>query len=361
MLQTIQTIQTNVSIVKIFDNIVNKTYCVRGSFDYGIAQALTTELCILNMMDGKNSFPKILDFVTNSPKYTIIMPNLGQPLGKIDVQPVLEVFTKILEKVIILHDHNIVHCDLKMNNILQDKNGNVSVIDFSHSFFMGNYIKNGFTIENHQHDYTFGTNVIMPPEVFVNPHNYDCNEKIDVWSLGCCLFYMITGRILFRKIELLDDEQICGYIERELMKIDTLENYELEKQIMKQIFQFNPVNRPSVGQLLNIIGVKNTQILLYDATYIDTNYYKSRQLRCDYITNNLSKYVDNLYNAIYITNLYENHYKYDRYELLHLCHMVVGAIFLHIFDMPSDITIIKYFDLLRNIIREHNMSIIYKK
>jgi serine/threonine-protein kinase SRPK3 len=40
----------------------------------------------------------------------------------------------------------------------------------------------------------FGTRYYMAPEIILMS---DCNEKVDIWALGCMLFELLTGKILF--------------------------------------------------------------------------------------------------------------------------------------------------------------------
>jgi len=111
--KSLRKISGGVSDVMIKSDTVIKTYTLindslTDSTDFAY---LTTELCILNLLNGIDGFPKIIDIIQDPPRYGIVMPYLGEPVGKCDNS--LEVFVEILKKASILHDHNIVHCDLK--------------------------------------------------------------------------------------------------------------------------------------------------------------------------------------------------------------------------------------------------------
>ena len=94
-----------------------------------------------------------------------------------DVQ---RIFTQLVGAVSFVHNKGCVHRDLKLENILLDKNGNVKLVDF------------GFTRE-----YTGSTSYLQTwcgticysaPEM-IKGEKY-AGEKVDVWSLG---IIAITG------------------------------------------------------------------------------------------------------------------------------------------------------------------------
>ena len=67
--------------VLIRDDLVIKTYkfahdSLHETTDYAY---LTTELCILNLLNGIDGFPHIMEIIQDPPKYGIVMPYLGEP------------------------------------------------------------------------------------------------------------------------------------------------------------------------------------------------------------------------------------------------------------------------------------------
>lgn len=82
-----------------------------------------------------------------------------------------------------LHTHNIVHRDIKSDNILTDKNGEVKLADFGYSAQL--------TQERSARSSKVGTLCWMAPELIKGERRYD--TKIDIWSYGIFAFELAEG------------------------------------------------------------------------------------------------------------------------------------------------------------------------
>ena len=112
--------------------------------------------------------------------------SLGQTLkafGKLNERLVASYVVKILEGLHYLHQSDVVHCDLKAANILTTKTGNVKLSDFGVSL-------NLRAMEREMKDVA-GTPNWMAPEVI---ELKGASPKSDIWSLGCTVIELLTGR-----------------------------------------------------------------------------------------------------------------------------------------------------------------------
>lgn len=91
-----------------------------------------------------------------------------------------------MEGIAYLHSQNVVHRDIKPQNLLVDKNNKLFIMDFNVSF---QNEKN--SIEKKKMMTKTGTVAFSAPEIFLQ-NEYD--EKVDVWSAGTVLYMMLCGQ-----------------------------------------------------------------------------------------------------------------------------------------------------------------------
>lgn len=106
--------------------------------------------------------------------------------GRLEEELARKFFVQILSAVDYCHSNNIAHHDLKLENILLAGDYSLRLIDFglSRRVAKENPLINEFA----------GSPLYMPPEIFaIQPHD----QQVDVWSLGVCLYYMVTDLFPF--------------------------------------------------------------------------------------------------------------------------------------------------------------------
>ena len=160
---------------------------------------IKNEIDILRKLDHPN-IVKIIEFYSTSKAYYIITDycSCGELYNQIKTQyneyQLSVLFYQVFSGLYYLHSKNIVHRDLKLENILisemePDKKTNkkyfwIKIIDFGTAkIFEKN--KNEKTV--------IGSSYYIAPEVLQK--NY--NEKCDTWSAGVILYMLIVGRAPF--------------------------------------------------------------------------------------------------------------------------------------------------------------------
>ena len=88
---------------------------------------------------------------------------------------------QIIDAVNFLHQKNIAHRDLKLENVLIDQEGYIHIIDFGISKKIEPNLETG----------TFcGTKEYMAPEILEGQHY---NKSVDWWAIGIMLYELIFG------------------------------------------------------------------------------------------------------------------------------------------------------------------------
>ncbi|KAI4166597.1 MAG: hypothetical protein LQ343_007918 [Gyalolechia ehrenbergii] len=156
--------------------------------------------------------------------------------GPIPPEKVQKIFTQLVGAVAYVHNLSCVHRDLKLENILLDKHGNVKLCDF------------GFTREYEgkmSYLQTFcGTVCYSAPEM-LKGEKY-AGEKVDVWSLGIILFALLTGELPFD-----DDNDMVTKQKILTTEPNFPESMPAEaKTLISQLLSKRPLIRPSIADIL---------------------------------------------------------------------------------------------------------------
>lgn len=160
-----------------------------------INMLIKNEIEIMKKLNHKNII-KLIEVINDpiSKYYYIIQEyisrgNINDVLNTIDAideNIIRKYMHSIIHGVSYLHYNNIIHRDIKPDNLLIDNNDNIKITDFG----TANIFKSEYLINNNIQ----GTPAFMAPEVF-NIEYSKINEAIDIWSIGVTLYLIVTNQL----------------------------------------------------------------------------------------------------------------------------------------------------------------------
>lgn len=188
---------------------------------------------------------RLLDSIENSRQIHLVMEYVGgsslhnylkrRSSRRLDEAEARRLFRQLVCALDYCHKSEVIHRDIKLENVLLDEKNNVKLIDFGFSTTMphGNKSK------------TFcGTPSYMAPEIVARSEYL--GPPVDVWALGVLLFAMLAGSFPFR-----------GITEKELYRKIAKGSFEVPdcvplraKNLIKRMIQLDPLRRPSCSELL---------------------------------------------------------------------------------------------------------------
>lgn len=154
---------------------------------------------------------------------------------KLEEEEAKVVFKQIVEGLQYLHQKNVAHRDMKLENILIDEESNVKIIDFGFSLV---------TPRTKPLNVCCGTPSYMAPELMARKNYY--GHLVDVWALGIILYILVVGIFPFK-----------APTNHELYQKITTGQYQFPdflsaeiKALIKKMLRMNPHERPSAKEIL---------------------------------------------------------------------------------------------------------------
>ena len=186
-----------------------------------------------------------------------------------------EIFIQIVEGVEFIHNNNVIHRDLKPNNILflDKEKTKVVIIDFGLSGFSNGLIKEVIKA---------GTFKFLSPEILCR-ENFSSSSKIDIWALGVILYLMNFKKYPF---EGNNEKEIFDKIENEDIKFP--KEIKIKKSLVnlfKGMFEKNPKRRIDINDKLFDLWFKDNS----DDYIVFSKFKKEKKFRAIPARNNIEK------------------------------------------------------------------------
>ncbi|XP_063136902.1 sperm motility kinase Y-like [Rattus norvegicus] len=185
---------------------------------------------LIQVIEKETRIYLIMELVEGQELYQYIRES-----GHIEEDEARQIFEQILSAVSYCHGKGIVHRDLKLDNIMIDKNKKVKVIDFG----LSNQFQPGKMPNHHCGTYSFGS-----PELLLG-HRYD-GPKNDMWIIGVVLYCMVVGKLPF-------DSVIIQELQRQVVAGVYPAPCGVSKEqedLLSQLLKVNPNFRPTARKAM---------------------------------------------------------------------------------------------------------------
>jgi len=164
------------------------------SEDEGVPCTAIREISLLKELNHPN-IVRLYDVIHSEKKLTLVFEYLDQDLkkyldecrGEIPLALTKSFLFQLLKGVAFCHEHKVLHRDLKPQNLLINRKGELKLADFG--------LARAFGIPVRSYSHEVVTLWYRPPDVLLGSRKY--STPIDIWSAGCIFAEMVTGRPLF--------------------------------------------------------------------------------------------------------------------------------------------------------------------
>ena len=218
---------------------INKHYLSDSSSKSKLAQ----EVAILKKINHKNIVCMKDTFETAGHMIFVMelwaggdLLNYVRKRRKLNENTAKVIFRKILIGLEYWHDNNVLHRDIKLDNILIDSKGQIKIGDFG----VSKMVKEGEIMMDQ-----WGTPAYIAPEILID-EGYS-GYGIDIWSAGVVLYAMLYGTVPFKAHNMKD-----------LHKSIIMAKYSLKESIsenaidlIRRILEPNPTQRLTISQILS--------------------------------------------------------------------------------------------------------------
>jgi cyclin-dependent kinase 5 len=163
--------------------------------DEGVPSSALREICLLKELKHKN-IVRLIEVLISDRRLTLVFEYCDQDLkkyfdslnGEIDQSVVRSFMFQLLRGLHFCHTHNVLHRDLKPQNLLITEHGELKLADFG--------LARAFGIPVRQYSAEVVTLWYRPPDVLFGAKLY--NTSIDMWSAGVIFAELSNaGRPLF--------------------------------------------------------------------------------------------------------------------------------------------------------------------
>jgi len=253
-----------------YDLKTNKEYALKRLFaaDDSAKKAIAQEIAFLQKLNGnqhvvpfiaaastqdatlrRTEYLLVTDYCSGGRLYERVV-HRSKPL---EVEEVIQIYYQICLAVRHLHEQNppIIHRDLKVENCLLTSTGFIQLCDFGSATTKIYLPDESWTVKKREFVEDEMTKVTTPmyraPEMLDTYNNYPINEQVDIWALGCLLYYLCFINHPF------EDSAKLRIINAKYTIPSTNQRYVVLHDLIRTLLQVDPRQRPTIKTLVENI------------------------------------------------------------------------------------------------------------
>ncbi|KAI8988131.1 kinase-like domain-containing protein [Mycotypha africana] len=205
---------------------------------------------------SNDSLYMVFELMENGVVMSIEMDAVAKPYSAEDAR---RYFKEMMLGIEYLHANDIVHRDIKPDNLLLSKDNVLKIVDFG--------VSEMFVKGNDKLKKSAGSPAFMAPELCIAKHGEVSGKATDIWSMGITLYCMIYGQLPFKSanvLELYDMIKEAPIDYHEVTDTDLLDLFE-------RILDRNPETRITMKELREHPWITNrgTEIMIPEAENCD--------------------------------------------------------------------------------------------
>jgi serine/threonine-protein kinase len=139
---------------------------------------------IYDICSDSNTHYMVMEHVQGTDLYQTVKQN-----GPLKIKDAVHAIIQACRGLAHAHQRELVHRDIKPANLLRMKDGTVKILDLGLALFNLGEDDESLTVLHNEK--IMGTADYLSPEQAVNSHEVD--HRADIYSLGCTLYYILTG------------------------------------------------------------------------------------------------------------------------------------------------------------------------
>uniref|UniRef100_A0A8C1PH50 non-specific serine/threonine protein kinase n=1 Tax=Cyprinus carpio TaxID=7962 RepID=A0A8C1PH50_CYPCA len=200
-----------------------------GKGNFAVVKLARHRITKTEVMETKNMLYLVTEYAKNGEIFDYLAKH-----GRLSEPEARRKFWQILSAVEYCHNRNIVHRDLKAENLLLDGHMNIKIADFG----FGNFFQPGKPLAT-----WCGSPPYAAPEVFEG-QQYE-GPQLDIWSMGVVLYVLVCGALPFDgpSLPVLRQRVLEGRFRIPYFMTEDCEH------LIRRMLVLDPSKRLSIGQI----------------------------------------------------------------------------------------------------------------